>query len=335
MAAAIPDSARVVAVRAVLSATDFYLAAGTVTIDPVERKILILHDLLTNTFQLPRGRKDWGEGLAETAVRETFEETGYRPRLLAVPLSTRATVPQTAAADPLHPCHVAARSARFDDETGDVLVPGSARLAEEPFALMQHYQANGALAVVSWFVGVADSHSRKELGTQMADEEYDSRWVGYDEAAALMIDDAYAEVIRRAVELATQVVEEDGATAVLSGRHRAGVSNVNSVCRPGSRTAELPSMPPPSALPETHDMASSTAVTADPERLTAAVESDNHGNPEVTQHILDSVHGFRPLLVNGELAKEPRTSNEKVCWVQGAVSADILDAHSIHIKATP
>jgi 8-oxo-dGTP pyrophosphatase MutT (NUDIX family) len=207
-----------VAVRSFLPSTDFYLAAGTVTIDPVERKVLIIHDIPTNTFQLPRGRKDWSENLAETAVRETFEETGCRPRLLAVPLSTRATVPQAALTDSSHPAHAAARLARFDEETGDLLVAGTARLAEEPIALMLHYQANGALAVVSWYVGVADSHSQRRLGTQMADEEYEPRWVGYDEAASLMVDQAYADVVACAVRLVTKVADEDGAAAVLEGR---------------------------------------------------------------------------------------------------------------------
>ncbi|KAH8904867.1 hypothetical protein BR93DRAFT_969709 [Coniochaeta sp. PMI_546] len=333
------DSGRVLTIRPVLSSTEFYLAAGTVTIDPVERKVLILHDLLTNTFQLPRGRKDWGEGLAETAVRETFEETGYRPRLLAVPLSTRATVPQVAAADPLHPCHVAARSARFDDETGDVLVQGSARLAEEPFSLMQHYQTNGALAVVSWFIGIADSHSKKVVGTQMADEEYESRWVGYDKAAALMVDEAYAEIIRRAVQLATLVVEEDGAAGVLYGRQDGadvnGHANVGVAGWPASGVGEASVMPPLAAYPEMHVMTSAAALTTNPGRLSAATEANKRVNPDVTQHILNGLHGHQPSPVNSKLAKEPATITEKVCVVQGAFSVDILDVHNIHIKGKP
>jgi 8-oxo-dGTP pyrophosphatase MutT (NUDIX family) len=211
-----PPSGKVVTVPSFLPSTAFYLAAGTVTVDPAERKVLILHDPATDTYQLPRGRKDWGEGLPATAVRETLEETGYLPRLLAVPLATRATLPPAALADPLHPCHPAAGSARFDG-AGEVLLPGTARLAEEPFGVMQHYQGNGALAVVAWFVGVADSRGQRREGTQMADEEYESLWVGYREAEEMMVDEAYAKVVRRGVELASAVVEEDGPAAVLSG----------------------------------------------------------------------------------------------------------------------
>lgn len=215
-----------VTVPSFLPSTAFYLAAGTVTVDPAERKVLIIHDPATDTYQLPRGRKDWGESLPATAVRETLEETGHLPRLLAVPLATRATLPQAATmiADPLHPCQLAARSARFD-ETGEVLLPGTARLAEEPFGVMQHYQGNGALAVVAWFVGVADSGGERREGTQMADEEYESLWVGYREAEEMMVDEAYAKVVRRGVELASAVVEEDGAVTVLSGcQQRADVN---------------------------------------------------------------------------------------------------------------
>ncbi|KAB5522178.1 hypothetical protein GE09DRAFT_1230239 [Coniochaeta sp. 2T2.1] len=193
-----------VTVRSCLPSTDFYLAAGTVTIDPTQQKVLIIHDLSTDTFQLPRGRKDWADCLPRTAIRETFEETGYCPRLLAVPLSTRATLPQSALVDSEHVYHAASRSARFD-KSGDVLLSGSVRLAEEPFAVMQHYQTNGALAIVSWFVGFADSRAEREIGTQMADEEYESRWVGYEDAVGMMVDEAYADVVRRVVELAMEV----------------------------------------------------------------------------------------------------------------------------------
>lgn len=214
-------------VKTFLSSTDFYLAAGTVTVDPVERKVLILQDLETKTYQLPRGRKDWGESLAETAVRETFEESGFRPRLLPVPLSTRATAPGAAASDASHPYHAAVRSAKFD-ETGALLVPGSAHLPEEPIAIMQHYQNNGALSVVLWYVGVADSHSERQLGTQMADEEYEPLWAEYEEATRLITDKAYADVVRSALYLVERVMEE-GAHVVMALMYPEGKVNGVSV----------------------------------------------------------------------------------------------------------
>lgn len=104
-----------------------------------------------------------------------------------------------------------------------MVVAGSARLAEEPFGVMQHYQDSGALAVVAWFVAVADSAGERREGTQMADENYESRWVGYPEAEGLMVDEVYAEVVRQALELVERVVVEDGPAAVLAGGRGQGL----------------------------------------------------------------------------------------------------------------
>lgn len=194
-----------------LSSTDFYLACGTVTVDPARRKVLIILDRQTGTYKLPRGRKDWGETLEATAERETLEETGVCCTLLPVPLSTRATLPSLALRDPSHPLHAAARGARFADAAGDVLAAGSALLAE-PFALMQHVQPlAGPLAVVLWYVAIADSSAPLAQGTQMADEDYEARWVAYGEAAALMVNEDYAGVVKKGIDLARALEEAPGA----------------------------------------------------------------------------------------------------------------------------
>ncbi|KAK0625442.1 hypothetical protein B0T17DRAFT_458032, partial [Bombardia bombarda] len=172
-------------ISSLLLAADFYLASGTVTVDPTRRKVLIIRDRLTNTYQLPRGRKDWGEPLETTAVRETLEETGSYATLLPVPLATRSTAPAAATRDPTHRHHAAVRGAQFDP-SGDVLLGGTARLTE-PVALMQHYQPSGALAVVLWYVAVGDSCATLERGMQMADEDFEASWVDYSEAPGLMV----------------------------------------------------------------------------------------------------------------------------------------------------
>jgi 8-oxo-dGTP pyrophosphatase MutT (NUDIX family) len=169
----------------VIPSAGFYLAAGTVTVDLVRRKVLIIHDRDDGVYKLPRGHKDWGEPLETAAERETFEETGFRATLLPVPLSTRATLPSQALSDPTHPLHEAAKRARVE-KGGDLLFAGSAWLTE-PFALMQHYQPIGSLAVVLWYVGVADSTAAPVARTQMPDENYEPLWVAYDEAAGMMV----------------------------------------------------------------------------------------------------------------------------------------------------
>lgn len=63
--AAVPDS--------IFHATDFILGAGVVIIQPSTSKIVLVTDKRERWF-LPKGRKDKGESLEQTALREAYEE---------------------------------------------------------------------------------------------------------------------------------------------------------------------------------------------------------------------------------------------------------------------
>ncbi len=56
------------------AAFNFLLGAGMVIIQPSTSKIVIVHDPDLNACFLPRGRKDVGESLEQTALREAYEE---------------------------------------------------------------------------------------------------------------------------------------------------------------------------------------------------------------------------------------------------------------------
>ncbi|KAL8335219.1 hypothetical protein RB598_009424 [Gaeumannomyces tritici] len=235
--------------KSLLPSHEFYLAAGTVTVDRRTRRALVLHDRLTGLHGLPRGRADWGESLTSTAVRETLEEGGVRCALLPVPVPTRATPPpgRTSPASSLSPSPrlvassgsgtpepmlsstedyhrshyssnpIAAADPDDDDEIRDeVGEVTKGVLLTEPFALLTHFRSNGALAVVHWFVAEADSAVPFEEGGQMADEDYEPRWVGFDEAARLMPDSNHADVVSRAVRLVDRLeaMERRGEIAV-------------------------------------------------------------------------------------------------------------------------
>lgn len=68
--------------------TDFCICAGTVTFkgrgDDI-RVLVILNEKYTeDLWQLPKGRKNIGEdALCSTAIRETYEETGYKVKLVS------------------------------------------------------------------------------------------------------------------------------------------------------------------------------------------------------------------------------------------------------------
>ena len=48
-----------------------------VVIQPSTQKVVIIEDKRTHRWMLPRGRKDVGESLEQTALREAFEEVHY------------------------------------------------------------------------------------------------------------------------------------------------------------------------------------------------------------------------------------------------------------------
>lgn len=63
---------------------------------PEEYSLVYINNRRSNLRILPKGRKDIGESIAEAALRETFEETGYRcSNFLPLPAPTLAPAPGT------------------------------------------------------------------------------------------------------------------------------------------------------------------------------------------------------------------------------------------------
>lgn len=71
------------------------IAAGTVTFNSKNQVLVIKNTKYREVlFQLPKGRLDLGETSQQGALRETFEETGYRVKLTQASIPTRATRPK-------------------------------------------------------------------------------------------------------------------------------------------------------------------------------------------------------------------------------------------------
>jgi 8-oxo-dGTP pyrophosphatase MutT (NUDIX family) len=84
--AAVPDS--------IFHATDLILGTGVVIIQPSTSKIVLVTDKRERWF-LPKGRKDKGESLEQTALREAYEEVNepHSPPPTHPPLTIYLSVP--------------------------------------------------------------------------------------------------------------------------------------------------------------------------------------------------------------------------------------------------
>ena len=74
----------------------YTISVGTVTMDFKANKVLTIWNKRLQIFQLPKHRKNIGEGMLSGSMRETYEETGVRVRPLPLVISTRATLQERA-----------------------------------------------------------------------------------------------------------------------------------------------------------------------------------------------------------------------------------------------
>src|SRR5438067_82739 len=71
----------------------FAISCGTVILDLGRAKVLLVYWRTTGEYFLPKGRKNIAETLEQTALHETFEETGHQVELLPMSIQTLATAP--------------------------------------------------------------------------------------------------------------------------------------------------------------------------------------------------------------------------------------------------
>ncbi|KFY47221.1 hypothetical protein V494_00101 [Pseudogymnoascus sp. VKM F-4513 (FW-928)] len=132
----------------------FVISCGTITLDPVERKILLIRWRKNGEIFLPKGRKNIGESLEDAAVRETYEETGFRVTILPLGIPTLATP---------------------DAATKQVSEKNT-----EPIAFSQRVTDNNTLKLIFWFSVKGDSTVAPESGTQEEGEDFDPIWEDLD-----------------------------------------------------------------------------------------------------------------------------------------------------------
>lgn len=79
---------------------EIIVSCGTVTINKAEGsqpRVLVVYNNRIGIYQLPKGRKNIGEGHLDAAIRETMEETGIAVRPLRLRFGSRSTPSRSAA----------------------------------------------------------------------------------------------------------------------------------------------------------------------------------------------------------------------------------------------
>ncbi|RGP75517.1 nudix domain-containing [Fusarium sporotrichioides] len=159
--------------RSLFFSDQFGISCGTVTIDVPRSKVLLIHQRSTGEYMLPKGRKNIGEALEETALRETFEETGVKAQLLPVHITSIAT------------------TAQGTDRPREIT---------EPIAVSQRMARDGVLKIMFWYIGTADSMIAPKQGTQQEGEDFDPVWVSFGDVESTVSWDDDRRIVSKAID---------------------------------------------------------------------------------------------------------------------------------------
>jgi 8-oxo-dGTP pyrophosphatase MutT (NUDIX family) len=155
----------------------FVECCGAIVFNLTDERICLCNLLSNSEWVLPKGRRNIDESRKDAALREVYEETGYRCHLLPVTMATRATRSGDEA------------DVRDEQRVLDDLI--------EPFMCTVRELGDrngGGIKIIWWFVGVLDSNEERGSGEEM----FRSEWFAYDEAVLKLSFELDRNVVRKA-----------------------------------------------------------------------------------------------------------------------------------------
>ncbi|KAF1911830.1 NUDIX domain-containing protein [Ampelomyces quisqualis] len=162
--------------------SQFVESCGAILFDlssPSSARVCLGNILAKDEWVLVKGRRNMNESRKDAAIRELYEETGYRGKLLPVRLATRVTVEGDAADAP--------------DKT---------RVHEgltEPFmCTVREVPSGNGVKIIWWFIAVLEDGSA-ERGPGEA--TFRSEFFGCEEAVEKLYFETDREVLRRAISI--------------------------------------------------------------------------------------------------------------------------------------
>ncbi|KAK3991191.1 NUDIX hydrolase domain-like protein [Cladorrhinum sp. PSN332] len=187
----------------------FVMSCGCVTLDLERGLLLIIYNAKLGIWQIPKGRRNIGEPMIEAAFRETYEETGWRPKPLAVKMSTRASQPKT-------------------ERGGKKVDVVELCLDNEPIAECTYEcpQATtpGVIKTIYYYPAACDSTSKRDLGTQEDHEHLEPHWFPITKAVETLTFRAEKGVIERAMECVKKTGYAIGGEEAKGKENQDGVS---------------------------------------------------------------------------------------------------------------
>ncbi|KAJ7756341.1 NUDIX hydrolase domain-like protein [Mycena metata] len=153
------------------------------------RKIVVVYESKKKYWFLPKGRKDVGESLEEAALREAYEESGYRVDFLPLHTDSRAPLPPGTLTRDLNtePIYITTHAYPARTRHNRVAPPGE--------------------YLTFWYVGHIPADATREQGTGMPDEvNYEAHLLTLDEAVA-RLDSVEATVVQYAWDTAQRTIK--------------------------------------------------------------------------------------------------------------------------------
>ncbi|KAJ2913716.1 hypothetical protein MD484_g6689, partial [Candolleomyces efflorescens] len=156
----------------------FVFSAGSVLFrthpDTGVLQVCVIHNTKRNAWILPKGRKDQNESMEVTAVRETFEETGY-------------------------PC--------VNANWKEIL---EAKESVEPFYVTVRQLSDKTLKMIWWYLTwLKGNDAEKVPGVHMPSEAgYVSQFVDAGKAISLLAGTKFEEIVERGVDLVNSSFED-------------------------------------------------------------------------------------------------------------------------------
>ncbi|KAI1506074.1 hypothetical protein F5X99DRAFT_367041 [Biscogniauxia marginata] len=166
---------------------EILISCGTVTVYQAESprpEVLVIYNSNIGIYQLPKGRKNFGEGYLDAALRETTEETGVATRPLRLRFGSRSTHSKLA--------HNAGEEGKFDIEDKDTGITET--LSNEIIGISEYPDpATGAWRNIHWYAAKPRNCIERD-DSRMPDEEdrkkFSTFWFSEKEALErLKLDD--------------------------------------------------------------------------------------------------------------------------------------------------